>query len=123
MPNPFVHVELQTKDLPKAKDFYSKLFDWKLEDMPMPGGQGTYTMISVGEGTGGGMFQNPEPNVPPHWLAYVGVDDVRAMTAKAKELGATVCLDVMEVGDFGLMSVITDPTGATLAMWQEKPKK
>ena len=123
MPNPFVHVELQTKDLPKAKDFYSKLFDWKLEDMPMPGGQGSYTMISVGEGTGGGMFQNPEPNVPPHWLAYVGVDDVRAMTAKAKELGATVCLDVMEVGDFGLMSVITDPTGATLAMWQEKPKK
>ena len=123
MPNPFVHVELQTKDLPKAKDFYSKLFDWKLEDMPMPGGQGTYTMISVGEGTGGGMFQNPEPNVPPHWLAYVGVDDVRAMTAKAKELGATVCLDVMEVGDFGSMSVITDPTGATLAMWQEKPKK
>lgn len=123
MPNPFVHVELQTKDLPKAKDFYSKLFDWKLEDMPMPGGQGTYTMISVGEGTGGGMFQNPEPNVPPHWLAYVGVDDVRAMTAKARGLGATVCLDVMEVGDFGLMSVITDPTGATLAMWQEKPKK
>ncbi|MBK7662652.1 MAG: VOC family protein [Sterolibacteriaceae bacterium] len=123
MPNPFVHVELQTKDLPKAKDFYSKLFDWKLEDMPMPGGQGSYTMISVGEGTGGGMFQNPEPNVPPHWLAYVGVDDVRAMTAKARELGATVCLDVMEVGDFGLMSVIADPTGATLAMWQEKPKK
>lgn len=123
MPNPFVHVELQTKDLPKAKEFYSRLFDWKLEDMPMPGGQGTYTMISVGEGTGGGMFQNPEPNVPPHWLAYVGVDDIRAMTAKAKNLGATVCLDVMEVGDFGLMSVITDPTGATLAMWQEKPKK
>ena len=123
MPNPFVHVELQTQDLPKAKDFYSKLFAWKLEEMPMPGGQGTYTMISVGEGTGGGMFQNPEPNVPPHWLAYVGVDDVRAMTAKAKELGAAVCLDVMEVGDFGLMSVITDPTGATLAMWQDKPKK
>lgn len=89
----------------------------------MPGGQGTYTMISVGDGTGGGMFENPDPNVPPHWLAYVGVDDVRAMTAKAKELGATVCMDVMEVGDFGLMSVIADPTGATLAMWQEKPKK
>ncbi|MGB7988920.1 MAG: VOC family protein [Candidatus Methylophosphatis roskildensis] len=123
MPNPFVHVELQTRDLPKAKEFYSRLFDWKLEDMPMPGAQGTYTMISVGEGTGGGMFQNPEPNVPPHWLAYVGVDDVRAMTAKARGLGATVCLDVMEVGDFGSMSVITDPTGATLAMWQEKPKK
>lgn len=123
MPNPFVHVELQTKDLPKAKDFYSKLFAWKLDEMPMPGGEGTYTMISVGDGTGGGMFQNPDPNAPPHWLAYVGVDDIRATTARAKELGATVCLDVMEVGDYGLMSVIADPTGATLAMWQERPRK
>ena len=35
-------------------------------------------------------------------------------------LGAKVVQDVMEVGDHGTMSVITDPTGATLAMWQPK---
>lgn len=122
MSNPFVHVELQTKDLPKAKDFYSRLFGWKLEDVPMPGGAGTYTLINVGEGTGGGMFANSDPNVPPHWLAYVGVDDVRAMTAKAAELGARICMDVMEVGEFGLMSVFIDPTGAALALWQSKGK-
>jgi len=34
MANPFVHVELQTNDLAKAKAFYSRLFDWKLEDVP-----------------------------------------------------------------------------------------
>jgi predicted enzyme related to lactoylglutathione lyase len=123
MANPFVHVELQTNDLPGAKAFYSKLFDWKLEDVPMPGGQGAYTMIGVGQGTGGGMFRNPDPKAPPQWLAYVGVADVRAMTDKAAKLGATVVSDVMPVGDFGLMSVIADPTGAVLAMWQEKPRK
>ncbi len=37
MGNPFVHIELQTKDLAKAREFYSKLFDWKLENMPAPG--------------------------------------------------------------------------------------
>lgn len=120
MANPFVHIELQTKDLATAKKFYSSLFGWKLEDMPMPGGQGTYTMINVGEGTGGGMFTNPDPNVPPQWLAYVGVDDVRSSTAKARELGAAVVQDVMEIGDYGTMSVIVDPTGAVLAMWQSK---
>ncbi|MFZ5510149.1 MAG: VOC family protein [Pseudomonadota bacterium] len=120
MPNPFVHVELQTKNLARAKEFYSKLFGWKLEDLPMPGGAGTYTMISPGEGTGGGMFENSDPNVPPHWLAYVGVDDVRAATAKARELGATVVQDVMEVGEYGWMSVFIDPTGAALALWQSK---
>lgn len=33
MPNPFVHVEFQTTDLPGAKDFYFRLFAWKLEEM------------------------------------------------------------------------------------------
>ena len=119
MANPFVHVELHTGDLKRAKEFYGKLFDWKLEDAPMPGG-GSYTLIQVGNGTGGGMMTSPTPGAPPHWLAYVGVDDVRASTQKAKQLGAKVVQDVMEVGDYGTMSVITDPTGATLAMWQPK---
>ena len=119
MANPFVHVELHTGDLKRAKEFYGKLFDWKLEDTPMPGG-GSYTLIQVGNGTGGGMTTSPAPGVPPHWLAYVGVEDVRAATQKAKQLGAKVVQDVMEVGEYGTMSVITDPTGATLAMWQPK---
>ena len=90
-----------------------------LEDVPMPGG-GTYTMIDVGGGTGGGMMQSPMPGIPPHWLAYVGVDDIQASTKKARELGAKVVVDVTEVGSYGTMSVVTDPTGAALAMWQPK---
>jgi uncharacterized protein len=119
MANPFVHVELHTKDLPKARQFYQSLFGWELKDMPMPGGSGSYTMIGVGEGVGGGMMA--DTTAPPSWLAYVGVDDVRAKTAQAKSLGATVLQDIMEVGDFGTMSVIRDPTGAPIALWQSKP--
>lgn len=122
MANSFVHVELHTNDLARAKDFYSRLFDWKLQDVPMPGA-GTYTMIEVGTGTGGGMMLNQAPGVPPHWMAYVGVDDIHASTRKAQELGAEIVVDVMEVGQYGSMSVITDPTGAMLAMWQSKGGK
>ena len=118
MANPFVHIELQTKDLTKAKEFYSRLFDWSLEDLPAPGGDMPYTLINVGEGTGGGMFANPDPNVPPHWLAYVGVEDIEASTLRARELGATVLQGVMQVGDYGWLSVIRDPTGAVIAMWK-----
>ncbi|HEX2441151.1 MAG TPA: VOC family protein [Methylomirabilota bacterium] len=122
MGHAFVHVELHTNDLTKAKDFYAKLFGWKLQDVPMPGGS-SYTMIDVGGGTGGGMMTNQAPGTPPHWMAYVGVDDVRASTKKARDLGAKVVVDVMEVGEYGTMSVITDPTGATIAMWQPKGGK
>jgi uncharacterized protein len=122
MANPFVHVELLTGDIKRAKEFYGKLFDWKLQDVPMPGG-GSYTLIQVDQGTGGGMTVSQAPGAPPHWLAYVGVDDVRASTRKARELGAKIVTDVMEVGEFGTMSILTDPTGATLALWQAKPHK
>ena len=118
MGHPFVYVELHTGDMKKAKEFYSKLFGWKLKDEPMP--DGTYTMIDVGGGTGGGMMVNPTPGMPSHWMAYVGVDDIHASTKRAKELGAKVELEVKDIGDFGQMSVITDPTGATIAMWQAK---
>jgi uncharacterized protein len=120
MANPFVHVELHTNDLARARQFYTSLFGWKLQDTPMPGNAGTYTMIDVGGGTGGGMMLNQAPGTPSHWLAYVGVDDINASTKKARELGAKVIVDVMEVGEFGWMSVITDPTGATVAMWKSK---
>ena len=116
MANPFVHVELNTTDLGKAKEFYGKLFDWTLEDVPNM----DYTMIKVGEGTGGGMMKHPVPGAPSAWLAYVAVDDINAATAKAKSLGASVMKDVTEIPGVGWFSVILDPTGAALALFKPK---
>lgn len=116
MSNPFCHVELNTTDVKKAKDFYSKLFDWKLEDMPGD----SYTMIRVGEGTGGGIMKNPIPGTPSFWLSYVLVDDIEASTEKAKSLGGTVMKEVTPVMDYGSFSVIVDPTGAHFALWKPK---
>jgi predicted enzyme related to lactoylglutathione lyase len=116
MANPFVHVELNTTDPQKAKDFYSKLFSWKLEDLEMEHGM-TYTMIQPGEGTGGGLMQQMMPGAPSAWLAYVVVDDVKASTEKAKSLGARVMKEVTEVPGMGWFSIIVDPTGAMLGLW------
>lgn len=119
MANPFVHVELNTTDVDKAKEFYSKLFDWTLEDVEM-GPSDTYTIIKVGEGTGGGMLKNPMPGVPSFWLAYVLVEEIGAATKKAASLGAKVVKDSVEVPNMGWFSIIEDPTGAAVALWQAK---
>jgi uncharacterized protein len=122
MANPFVHVELNTPDPEKAKAFYSKLFQWKLEEMPnsaVPNGQ--YTMIQMGERTGGGIMKQV-PGGPKGWLAYVQVEDVRDATKNAKSLGGEVMKDVTEVTGMGWFSLIQDPTGAILGLWQSKTK-
>jgi len=122
MANPFVHVELNSTDVAKSKAFYGKLFDWKLEDIPNDAAGGTYTIIGVGDGTGGGMMKSPMPGPQSMWLSYVLVDDIDAATKKAKSLGATVMKDVTEVPDMGWLSIITDPTGAMLGLWKAKPR-
>jgi predicted enzyme related to lactoylglutathione lyase len=118
MANAFVHVELNTTDVDKAKAFYGTLFDWKLEDVSM--GDMVYTMIKVGEGTGGGLMKHPVPGAPSAWLAYVQVDDIAAATQKAKSLGATIMKDVTEVMGAGWLSILIDPTGAALGLWKPK---
>jgi hypothetical protein len=114
MANPFVHIELHTQDVEKAKNFYGKLFDWTLEDYP----DMNYTIVKVGEGTGGGIMKSPMPDALPQWVPYVLVTDVAASTEKAKSLGATVLADVTEIPDMGWFSMLLDPTGAAFALWK-----
>jgi predicted enzyme related to lactoylglutathione lyase len=118
MANPFVHVELGTTDLNKAKAFYGQLFAWELEDMPM--GPESYTLIKVGQGTGGGMMKHPMPGAPSAWLSYVLVDDIHASTDKAKSLGAHIVKDITEVPNMGWFTILADPSGAALGLWQSK---
>jgi len=116
MANPFVHIELQTKDVERSKKFYQSLFDWKLEEYPAM----DYTIINVGEGTGGGIMKKTVPESPDQWFPYILVDDVRASTGKAVSLGAGLLQDVTEIPDMGWFSVLTDPTGAAFGLWQPK---
>ena len=118
MGNPFVHMELMSTDVDKAKSFFGKLFDWQLEDMPGP--DMTYTVIRVGEGTGGGIMKNPIPGAPSIWVPYVLVDDLKAASAKVTSLGGKIMKDVTDVPNMGSFVIITDPSGSILGLWKTK---
>ena len=124
MPNPFCHVELSSTNVRKAKNFYGKLFAWKLDDLPMGApGTDTYTMIGVGkDGTGGGMMKQLIPDAPSAWMPYVLVKDIDASTKKAKKLGAKIMKGVTEVMGMGWLSILVDPTGAMFGLWEPKKK-
>jgi predicted enzyme related to lactoylglutathione lyase len=113
--------ELMTPDTEAAGTFYAKLFGWTSETMDMGGGR-VYTVWKQGEKSAGGMMKIEGPQmqgVPPHWLSYVTVDNVDAATSKAEGLGAKVCVPPTDIGNnIGRFSVITDPTGAALGLYQ-----
>lgn len=115
MANPFVHMELNTPDLAAAKEFYGQLFGWTFQDAEVGPGM-IYSLFRPDNGPGGGMMSMP--GVPHNWLSYVGVDDIHASTEKARTLGAKVIRDVTEVPGHGHMSILLDPTGVPIALFQ-----
>ena len=107
--------ELMTTDIEAAKAFYSKLFGWTLEDMPMEGM--TYTVIKAGDKEVGGMMATPPEaeGSPPMWGTYVTVDDVDSIAQSAPELGATVIAEPRDIPEVGRFCVIRDPQGALIS--------
>ena len=67
-------------------------------------------------------MQHPVPGAPSQWLPYVLVDDVNATNKKVVNLGGKVMKDTQEVPNMGWFSIIIDPTGAPLGLWQTMQK-
>ena len=117
----FTWVDLQTSDLDGAKAFYGELLGWEFFEMPMPDG-GVYVMPSKDGKTVGGIGEIPADmsDTPPHWNSHVSVDDVDVTTARAAEHGGTVIQPPFDVLDAGRMSIVQDPTGAYIVLWEAK---
>ena len=83
------------------------------------GGGGTpYTIINVGEGTGGGMLKNPIPNAPSMWMPYVLVDDLDATATTAVALGGSIMMEKTEVKNMGTFIIVKDPVGSMVGFWK-----
>jgi predicted enzyme related to lactoylglutathione lyase len=114
-PGTFSWSELVTSDAGAAKRFYTSLFGWEYDDMPIANGP-PYSMAKRDGQTVAALY--PSEQQPPHWNCYVTVESADDAAAKAKELGANLITEPFDVLDAGRMAVFADPTGAVLAVWQ-----
>ena len=118
----FCWVELGTPDQAAAKTFYSSLFGWNANDMPM-GPDEHYTIFRLQErDAAAGYTLRPErsPGVPPHWMPYIAVSSADEAAARAEQAGGKVLAQPFDVFDAGRMAVVQDPTGAIFSLWQPK---
>ncbi|MEP7272180.1 MAG: VOC family protein [Acidobacteriota bacterium] len=125
-PGNFCWIELATTDTGAAKDFYTGLFGWQADDMPIPDGT-VYTILRVDGKDVGALYplgaEQKAQGVPPNWLPYVAVPSADEAAGQAAGLGGKIVMPPFDVFDIGRMSIIQDPTGATFALWQAKTHK
>lgn len=115
--------ELQSSDFDRSSAFFLALFGWERHDMDM-GPMGIYSFLAKSNGTIGAMCSLPpdqkDKGVPSNWAVYFTATNCDAETEKAKQLGAHIIMPPFDVGEYGRMSVLADPSGAVFCLWQSK---
>ncbi|MFF8845304.1 VOC family protein [Streptomyces sp. NPDC015127] len=113
--------ELYTSDVAAAKEFYGGVFDWQFSDMALPGGGGTYTLITPAglpeERMHGGLMELPKDNLGltngrPYWHPVFAVSDCDAAVAKVTENGGSVQMGPEDAEGVGRLAVCLDPWNA-----------
>lgn len=121
-PGSFCWFECGSTDAKAAKAFYTGAFGWDVRDVPMPEGcEGHYTLFQIDGNDIAGLYQLQGPQfkgVPSHWMAYVAVDSADESVARAKQLGADVFVEPMDVPNVGRIAFVQDPTGARIGIFQ-----
>lgn len=119
----FCWIELATTDQRGAVAFYRDLFAWDVNEQPIGEGE-TYSLFRIrGKDVASAYTMRPEERqsgAPPRWNAYVKTASADDSAKRAQELGGTVVAPAFDVGEWGRMAVLQDPTGAVFEVWQPK---
>jgi uncharacterized protein len=121
MGKPVVHWEMLSKDPARLSDFYQKIFDWKIQNMP----ELNYRVVETGGegGINGGIMKpdHPEP-WPGNTTFYINVDDLDAYRRKIVAAGGKILIEEQEVPGMGTLSLFTDPDGRMMGLWRAGKK-
>lgn len=110
---PVVAWELQAQDPQKQREFYSRLFNWNIDE-----GASMRVRAGIGgpePGPGGTIRQGSHPGVS---LA-IQVRDLRASLAKAEQLGGRIIRQPVDLPQGPTVAAILDPEGNRITLVQQ----
>ncbi|MHA1914914.1 MAG: VOC family protein [Promethearchaeota archaeon] len=112
-----VHFEINADDLSRAKGFYEKVFDWKIEKWE----GGEYWVINAGdedeEGINGGLQQREEST--DQIFNYISVSSVDKAKDDIESNGGTIVSPKITVPGVGYFYMFKDTEGNKLGVMQE----
>lgn len=114
MSNPVCHLEINAKNLPRAKKFYTKLMGWKFKPM-MPG----YEMAGIAKNAGVALSKGKTGS--RGMLPYFQVKSIDSTLKKANAIKAKIAVKKTEIGGgHGFFAQIKDSEGNTFGIWSMK---
>ncbi|MFD9543756.1 VOC family protein [Streptomyces sp. NPDC060022] len=129
-PGSLCWTELYTTDAAGAKDFYGNLFGWTTEDMPLPGGGGTYSMITPAgrpaERMHGGLMEMPADQLvatggQAYWHPVFASADCDATVDRVRTNGGSVQMGPEDAEGVGRLALCADPAGADFVVLTPAP--
>ncbi len=109
---PVWHELSATVKFSEALDFYAELFNWDTRV------DGDYALAEDDGAAFAGFWDAAgkfPPHVPSFWQSFLGVKDLDAAAATVTELGGEI-IQPPHDSPFGRMTLIADPTGATVTL-------
>lgn len=113
-------IDLTVSDATAVRDFYQSVTGWTPSPVEM-GGYQDFCMLPPGEGQPvAGICHARGQNIglPPVWLVYITVDDLDQSIRRCEELGGKVVRPTTDMGASGRFCVISDPAGASCALFE-----
>ena len=119
-----VHFEIPADDVARAKEFYSSIFGWQLQDMPEMDytivrtaevDETTQMPVSPGAINGGLMRRSGETPTP---VITIDVESIDRSLEQVEAAGGKVVRPRTEIPGMGAFAYFTDPEGNTLGLWE-----
>jgi predicted enzyme related to lactoylglutathione lyase len=109
-------IDLGSPDVARSLEFYGGLFGW--EGVEQGPGSGGYTMLMLGGRTVAAVAPLMGDDEPATWRIYISTADADETTHRARNAGATVLVEPMDVLTAGRMAAYLDSADAAINVWQ-----
>lgn len=114
-------VDTQQPDRDAALRFYGAVFGWSFENH-LQRGDRAYDLATLDGRVVAAIGSGPSDTTAT-WTTYIGVEDADAAVAKVEAAGGTVVAAPLRAGNAGRLALLTDPTGANVALWEPGRRK